>query len=691
MSVSEQDRRAAWFAAYATVFVSSFCVMVVELVAGRIISRHLGSSIYTWTSVIGIILGGLALGNWIGGRIADRYPARPALSRLFILASATCVAINVFNNLVGESELLWELVWPLRVAVHVALVFFVPAALLGTIGPVVGKLALSFGRPAGRTLGGIYAWGVIGSIVGTFLTGFFLVSLMGTAAIIWSVSLVLAVAGLLHAVRKPQSWTWAALVLAGFFLSSSNAGWAASLGHKLALRAPDNEDVLYRDESRYSNIEIRRLSRDPEIHGMYLDKLLHSQITVGAANEMRYGYTRVFAELTRGHRTFDEPLRALMIGGGGYVFPRYVEQHWPAAEIEVVEIDAAVTRAARAAFGLREDSGIRIHHVDGRVFVNQAARRLRDAGGFEPYDVIYIDALNDFAIPYQVTTKEFFAKAEALLAGDGLLLMNVIDVVDSGLLVGALGRTLGEVFGHVALFSSDDLENAEGAGRVTLVLAASNRAIDGPLPAAAGDSPGALRVDEARLAAYMARPEALVLEDSYAPIENLVAPVVRAASRDVAAVDALRQALKREQDGDLAGYLTYCREALRLDPHLPEAHYNLGLALYRQGRSAEAERRWIRATTLDPGYAEAHYNLGALYYSRGDLDGALARFERAVAAHPSMATAHNALGIAAEARGELDRARKHYSETLRLSPHSVETRRHLARLDRAAEGTSRTR
>ena len=41
----------------ATVFVSSFCIMVIELVAGRIISRHLGASLYTWTSVIGIVLG----------------------------------------------------------------------------------------------------------------------------------------------------------------------------------------------------------------------------------------------------------------------------------------------------------------------------------------------------------------------------------------------------------------------------------------------------------------------------------------------------------------------------------------------------------------------------------------------------------------------------------------------------------
>ena len=47
----------------ATVFISSFCVMVVELVAGRIIARFLGSSLYTWTSIIGVVLAGITIGN----------------------------------------------------------------------------------------------------------------------------------------------------------------------------------------------------------------------------------------------------------------------------------------------------------------------------------------------------------------------------------------------------------------------------------------------------------------------------------------------------------------------------------------------------------------------------------------------------------------------------------------------------
>src|SRR4030043_1867964 len=86
----------------ATVFISSFCIMVLELVASRLIARYLGSSLYTWTAVIGVVLAGITIGNYLGGRIADRYQARKALASLFAISSATCVLTIIANNLIGE-------------------------------------------------------------------------------------------------------------------------------------------------------------------------------------------------------------------------------------------------------------------------------------------------------------------------------------------------------------------------------------------------------------------------------------------------------------------------------------------------------------------------------------------------------------------------------------------------------------
>jgi hypothetical protein len=58
---------------YLIVFISSGCIMILELVAGRIIAPWVGVSLYTWTSVIGVVLAGISLGNYLGGWLADRH------------------------------------------------------------------------------------------------------------------------------------------------------------------------------------------------------------------------------------------------------------------------------------------------------------------------------------------------------------------------------------------------------------------------------------------------------------------------------------------------------------------------------------------------------------------------------------------------------------------------------------------
>ena len=58
--------------AYLVVFVASGCTLVLELVAGRILAPFVGVSIHTWTSIIGGVLAGISLGNYLGGVLADR-------------------------------------------------------------------------------------------------------------------------------------------------------------------------------------------------------------------------------------------------------------------------------------------------------------------------------------------------------------------------------------------------------------------------------------------------------------------------------------------------------------------------------------------------------------------------------------------------------------------------------------------
>jgi len=194
----KQSRGFSLAGPYLTMFISSFCIMVIELVATRLIARYLGSSLYTWTGVIGIVLGGITVGNYIGGRIADRYAAVRTLAILFVVCAIACILTVAANNLVGKWTMLTLMPFSVRIFVHISLVFLPSATLLGMISPVVAKMALDRGLPAGRTVGSIYACGAAGSIAGTFAAGYYLIAILGSVAIIWVVTCVLLLLGSIY-------------------------------------------------------------------------------------------------------------------------------------------------------------------------------------------------------------------------------------------------------------------------------------------------------------------------------------------------------------------------------------------------------------------------------------------------------------------------------------------------------------
>ena len=165
--------------------------MVLELAASRLIARYLGSSLYTWTAVIGIVLAGITIGNFLGGRVADKFQAAKSLGAIFILCSICCVSVIQLNRIAGTTIVLEQYSLVVRIFSHIAIVFLVPSVLLGTISPVIAKMALDKGHKPGNTIGDIYAWGAFGSIAGTFVTGYYLLDTLGSIAIVKSVAGVL--------------------------------------------------------------------------------------------------------------------------------------------------------------------------------------------------------------------------------------------------------------------------------------------------------------------------------------------------------------------------------------------------------------------------------------------------------------------------------------------------------------------
>ncbi len=297
------------------VFISSACSMVLELVAGRIIAPYVGVSLYTWTTVIGVVLAGISLGNFLGGWLADRWASPRLLGLTFLLGGLACFGILAVDALGARLPGHWPVV--VQILVLTAALFFTPSLLLGGVSPIVATLSVQDLARTGSTVGRIYAAGAVGSIVGTFASGYVLIAQFGTHTIVWGVAVLLISLGLIFVLFGHGR------LLVLLFLAAAIGGmaWAAGRGW---LRGPCDL------ETNYFCVRVQEQEQEGEtVRALVLDRLVHSYSSLGDPTRLVYGYEQVYAHVTAQRARAKPNLRALFIGGGGYTFPRYLEAVYP--------------------------------------------------------------------------------------------------------------------------------------------------------------------------------------------------------------------------------------------------------------------------------------------------------------------------------------------------------------------------
>ena len=155
---------------FALAFWSGFAVLTIEIAGARLIAPVFGLSAIPWTAVIGVILGALAVGSHLGGRLADS-GAIP-LSAILAFAGLTGVLPVVGE---GFPWMARDVLGFIPGAVASALVLFGPPVLcLGAVVPYLVQADTETLGAVGRRAGDVSAAATAGSIAGTFFTGFVL-------------------------------------------------------------------------------------------------------------------------------------------------------------------------------------------------------------------------------------------------------------------------------------------------------------------------------------------------------------------------------------------------------------------------------------------------------------------------------------------------------------------------------------
>ena len=412
------------------VFLAGIGAMTTEICASRLLAPFYGSSTVVWANIIGLILAALAVGYWLGGRLADAHPS-PRLLGFIVLAGAALIAALPFvarpflDLSIGR---LASLSVGAVVGSFVAslLLFAPPVVLLGMVTPFAIRLAVTDVAAAGVVAGRVFALSTAGSLLGTFAPALITIPLIGTQRTLLGAATVVTLAAALLLGRR---WLLAGLAL------------ALLLAVPPGLVKPE-AGVLYEGESRYQFIEVvQQGSGAQTVRYLYLNE------GYGVHSEWRPGTVLTGGEwdmfLTLPPLLAHPPRRVLMLGNAAGTTARAFGALYPGVAYDGVELDPQVSAVARRYFGLGRIPRLTVYTADARPFLRATHRR---------YDLIMIDAYRQPYVPFYLATREFFALCRARLAPGGIVALNVATVPGDPRLVDGVAGTLATEFPQVVVW-----------------------------------------------------------------------------------------------------------------------------------------------------------------------------------------------------------------------------------------------
>jgi spermidine synthase len=491
-------------AAAALVFVTSASVLVLEILAGRLLAPYVGVTLETFTGIIGTILAGIAAGNWLGGKAADRSdPARlvgPLVGAAGILALLSVPIVDFLGaGLQGAG--------PSVIVTLTLFGFFLPATLLAAVSPMAIKLSLRDLDDTGKVVGRLEGVGTAGALTGTFVTGFVLIAQLPTRPTLRILGVLLVLLGVTLAAR----------------LRGEGSGREATvqllvpalLAGTLSLVSPGPCEV----ESAYfcASIEV-----DPDRAGgriLRLDTLRHSYVDLDDPEHLEFSYAQALSDVLAVAHPAPAPLDVAHIGGGGFTFPRYLRSTRPGSISTVLEIDPLLPELAVDELGFVPGDDVEVRVGDARLTL----------GALEPasLDLVIGDAFGGVSVPWHLTTREFVELVRSRLRPGGTYALNMIDYGERAFARAEMA-TIADVFEHVVVLTPPERlgpRNISSGGNYIIAASIDPLDLQAMLArnASRGDDEAGASSDDGTLAAFI--DGAPVLVDDDAPVDQLLTPL----------------------------------------------------------------------------------------------------------------------------------------------------------------------
>jgi len=682
-----------------------------EVVWTRFLSLMIRHSVTTYTLALTTVLVGIVIGSWLAARLWDRnISLAPAYAALQAGAGLGLLALT------GLSAEFW-------LGLGDGLVPFVllmlpPAILSGASFPLAARLATRSGADATRAVGRLTALNTMGGILGSLLTGFWLLPAFGVAIslkVVTGLSVAGAVLALLLIERPPGRAVIRrlvpAMVLVGVWITLPLVS-SVRLPHDYIASSGNVLDV---SEGQGSTLAVVLRDGDRQL---LIDRLWQ-------------GKSRKTHQIVAGHvpaLLHPDPQAVLVIGlGVGQTASRFLMHD--VDRLDVVDIEPAIFPFVRKHFDCEwmDDPRVTIVPDDGRTFVAHTDRRydlisIEVGQVFRPgVDAFYTHEfyeiagrrLNDGGLVAQFVPLPFLGEPELqrVLATfldvfpDAVLWYNLNELLLIGGRAGDLNIDL-DRFASVASKSilRDDLAWSHWGGRDEFLNRPANllggclSTGDELLRLAADAEP---LIDDRPDLAYAVRHfDAGV--GTMRTMANLIAghlsPFPGTWPADVRAqADVLRRGnlaeLKcsgvlsdvRSRLGELGQEMALrgVQAARDLHPENLAAQIMHGEVLNLGGRSDQAIPIFREVLRRDGGRIDARRGLALALSRTGRLSEAVVELQAVIAGNPDDAQAWNYMGACQADMGRLDEAERLFRKAVSLDPTDANARENLNRLQAA--------
>lgn len=493
------------------VFLTGACVLIVEVIATRILSPYFGNTIFTVSSVIGVVLAALSIGYYFGGKLADKYPSEKIFYTI-ILASGFSIIILHLLMLLLLPALGYALSITTGPPISAVLLFFLPSVLLGTLSPFAVKLQQKHfpKKGIGTIAGEIFFWSTMGSIFGSLFAGFVLIPQFGLNQIVIAIAIILIILGLLPLIKLGiKKKVLVELILLGLIGIILVIAISSSTDKKLIYSKDGVYEKISIYDGEYGGKPTRFFQQDHSGSGaMYLD-----------SDELVYDYTKYYSI----HKIFTPEIKnALVIGGGAYSIPKALQKDLPNANIDVSEIEPSTFELAQKYFKLNKSENLTNFTEDGRRLLKETNKN---------YDLIFSDVYYSlFSIPSHFTTQEFFEIAKSKLSDDGIFVGNLIGDLsrqEPSLLMSEI-KTFRTVFPN-SYFIAVDSPSKVGLQNIIFVGYKSDKKIDFKSNEITDDknpiiqslSQKSIDLDRFEFSNYP------IITDNYSPVETLTSESLR--------------------------------------------------------------------------------------------------------------------------------------------------------------------